>query len=587
MMPKCYIPGYPRPQFVRPDWMELNGEWDFAFDDTLCGEKEGWYLKETFDKKICVPFTYETKRSGIGDETVHPVVWYTRIVSLPQNWEDGRVVLHLEGCDYLTRVWINGRMIGEHRGGYARFSFDVTPLLQPGENRITVRAADSLDRQQPRGKQRWLEKNFGCWYVQTTGIWKPVWLEHIPSESIESVKITPDLGGQSIHLDFKIDAPQFDGSLSLEAAVTFDGRPVNRVTAAVLANRGKMDVPVTCLALDEWGLRKWSPESPDLYDISFRLLRENRCIDEVGSYFGMRDIRTENGRVLLNGKPVYQKLILDQGYWEDSHLTPPDEQALICEIENLQAMGFNGARKHQKTEDERFAFWCDVKGFLLWCEMPSAYEFGDDEVENFTREWMEIVRQNYNHPAIITWTPFNESWGVPDIHADRAQQHFTQSIYYLTKAFDPMRPVVSNDGWEHTTTDLLTLHDYEEDGQTFLDRYLEEKDGILGGTLPHNHERLAFAEGFQYTGQPVLLTEYGGIAFTTGNEGWGYGNKVQSEEDFLHRLEKITDAMKAVPYLCGYCYTQVSDVQQEVNGLFTPDRRAKVSISALRRINDK
>ena len=253
--------------------------------------------------------------------------------------------------------------------------------------------------------------------------------------------------------------------------------------------------------------------------------------------------------------------------------------------EKLQEMGFNGARKHQKTEDERYAYWCDVKGFLMWCEMPSAYDFGDDEIENFTREWMEIVRQNYNHPAIITWTPFNESWGVPEIHTDRMQQHFTQGIYYLTKAFDPMRPVVSNDGWEHTSTDLVTLHDYEEEGKTFLDRYLENKDGILDGTFQHNKERFAFAQGCQYEGQPVLLTEYGGIAFTDGQEGWGYGNKVVSEEDFLRRLENITDAMKEVPYLCGYCYTQVSDVQQEINGLMDMERNFKIEPEIIREIN--
>ena len=586
-MPKCYIPGYPRPQFVRRDWSDLNGTWDFAFDDALCGESEEWYRKDAFDRKILVPFTYETKTSGIGEEKAHPAVWYTRTVAVPSEWRKNRVLLHFEGCDYLTKVWVNGQMAGTHRGGYARFSFDITALLQDGENRITVCAEDSFDRQQPRGKQRWLSRNYGCWYVQTTGIWKPVWMECVPQDSVASVKMTPNVQDQLLRVDWKVDAEQFDGALQLEASVEFDGVPVSRMAVPVMDKRGRMDIPVTCVEIDEWGICKWTPETPNLYDITFRLIKDGACVDQVDSYFGMREIRTENGKVLLNGRPLYQKLILDQGYWKDSHLTPPDEAAIISEIEKLQEMGFNGARKHQKTEDERYAYWCDVKGFLMWCEMPSAYDFGDDEIENFTREWMEIVRQNYNHPAIITWTPFNESWGVPEIHTNRMQQHFTQGIYYLTKAFDPMRPVVSNDGWEHTSTDLVTLHDYEEEGKTFLDRYLENKDGILDGTFQHNKERFAFAQGCQYEGQPVLLTEYGGIAFTDGQEGWGYGNKVVSEEDFLRRLENITDAMKEVPYLCGYCYTQVSDVQQEINGLFTADRKSKVSVSELRRINQK
>jgi hypothetical protein len=346
----------------------------------------------------------------------------------------------------------------------------------------------------------------------------------------------------------------------------------------------KSDIRST--AAGDWRLRSWTPEHAHLSDSVFRLLRDHKEVDLVASYFGMRDIRIDGSNILLNGSPLYQRLILDQGYWKDSHLTPPDEAALITDIDKILALGYNGVRKHQKTEDERFLYWSDVKGLLVWSEMAAAYEYNDRGVTAFTRQWMEIVQQHYNHPSVITWTPFNESWGVPQIKTSRAQQHFTEAIYHLTKSYDPYRPVIVNDGWEHTVSDIITLHDYEEKGEDFLGRYLEHLKEILDNRFFHNLFKSAFADGYGYRGQPVILSEFGGIAFNN-EPGWGYGNRVNTQEEFIKRFDAMTTAIKKVDILSGYCYTQISDVQQEINGLLDMDHNFKMDPGILKEINER
>ncbi|MDD6325080.1 MAG: glycoside hydrolase family 2 TIM barrel-domain containing protein [Lachnospiraceae bacterium] len=592
---ECYKKDYPRPQLVRDNWTSLNGAWDFCFDDENQGEQDGWYrmLPEEQKRKIEVPFTYETKRSGIGDETAHGQVWYHRSVTA----DAGRLAagehlwLHFEGSDFRTKVWVNGQYVGDHLGGYARFSFDITRFVKAGENEIAVKVEDSFDPQQPRGKQRWVKDNFGCWYVQTTGIWKTVWLEYVPEIHLNQVKMTPLLADSSLELVYDMALPgnRKDGSVEIEAEICFDGTRISRTRTAVLSGSVKTRANVFHPAVGgmEWGVREWRPEDPALYDITFRVLVDGVETDRVGSYFAMREIRIDGSNILLNGKVLYQRLILDQGYWKDTHLTPPSEEALIDDIEKIQSMGYNGLRKHQKIEDERFLYWCDVKGMLVWSEMAAAYQYSDQAVTEFTREWMEIVQQNYNHPCIITWTPMNESWGVREIETDRTQQHFTEMIYHLTKSLDPYRPVIVNDGWEHTVSDILTLHDYEEVGETLYQRYTECKEQILTTEVYHSSAKSAFANGFHYQGQPILISEYGGIAFNNDDNGWGYGNKVSTKEEFLRRFEDITTAVKRIPYCCGFCYTQVSDVQQEINGLLDADHNYKLPPEAIREINER
>lgn len=589
---KCYVKDYPRPQFVRGNWENLNGAWDFGFDDTNAGEAEKWYEEFKGELKIEVPFTYETKMSGIGDETRHDNIWYHKTISVNgELLKDNNYVLHFEGSDFVTKLWVNGQYAGSHRGGYARFSFDITNLLHDGENELTVKVEDSFDPQQPRGKQRWIDDNFECFYVQTTGIWKTVWSEYVPKLSIASVKMTPNLSESRLELEYNVIAPEdrFNGDLLVETVVTFKDRLISKTLTAMTSAHQCVSVDMTtrCDRTFQHDMYVWSPNAPHLYDVTFKLLDKQTVLDEIASYAAMRDIRIDRTNILLNNKPLYQRLILDQGYWKDSHLTPPSEDALIEDIDKIKALGYNGLRKHQKTEDERFLYWCDVKGMLVWCESPSAYRFSDYAVTEFMAHWSEIVTQNYNHPCIITWTPINESWGVTEIQTNKMQQHFTEAVYYLTKSLDKMRPVIVNDGWIHTISDIITLHDYEASGERFSARYTDHKEEILNRELYFNTGTTAFAKGYEYKGQPILISEFGGIAFNNDDAGWGYGGKVNTKEDFIKRFDSIVTAIKELPYSCGFCYTQVTDVQQEINGLMDIDRNYKIEPEIIKEINER
>lgn len=584
---KHYRKEYPRPQFVREDWDNLNGEWDFRFDDNNVGEQEQWFKPGDFggNMKIQVPFVYETKASGIEEAAFHPYVWYQRQFNVPTEQRQKRVMLHFQAVDYVAKVWVNGQFVGRHEGGYTAFSFDITPylLIDAGaNNQIVVKAEDSNDCTQPRGKQRWRDENFGCWYVQTTGIWQTVWVEYVAEQHLESVKITPDLDTNSVRFDYRLREGIASADLRLTTTIRMDGRLVKETSVTV--DRSQLTASVELISeTREWKVDSWRPEHPKLYEVEFMLTQSDSIVDQVHSYFGLRKVSIQKGKVLLNNTPIYQRLILDQGYWTDSHLTPPSEEAIIEDIDKILAMGYNGVRKHQKIEDPRFLYWCDVKGLLVWSEMAATYEFNDLAVDRFTKEWLEIVQQQYNHPCIITWVPFNESWGIGNVFVDRKQQQFTEAIYYLTKSIDPYRPVVCNDGWEHTISDIITLHDYEESGAKFSKRYAD-KDAITSNEISHMNWRYAMAQGYEYRGQPIIVSEFGGIAFKT-EAGWGYGNQVEGEEAFFERFQSITQAIKDIDYICGYCYTQVTDVQQEVNGLLTEDRQPKVPIDRIKAIN--
>lgn len=584
MATEHYIKDYPRPQFVRDAWQNLNGEWDFRFDDDNVGEREKWNEKLNGDLKIQVPFTYETQASGLGETAFHPYVWYERELQLPIDLTGKRVLLNFQAVDYTAKVWVNGCFAGGHQGGYAAFSLDITDYVNTGagaSNRLVVKVEDSQSCTQPRGKQRWVDENFECFYVQTTGIWQSVWVEYVSSSYLKAVKITPDLDNRSVRFEYQ--AQLAEDNLRLETVISTRQKRFKQVSLHVDRAWLQLDVELTHETNGPWKLQSWSPAEPTLYEVEFILYKDDLVIDRVYSYFGLRKISIEQGRVLLNNTPVYQRLILDQGYWPESHLTPPSEEALIADIDAILAMGYNGVRKHMKIEDARFLYWCDVKGLLVWSEMAATFEFNDEAVENFTKEWTEIVRQQYNHPSIITWVPFNESWGIPQVYTNKRQQKFTEAIYHLTKAIDPDRPVIVNDGWEHTISDIITLHDYEESGAALLERYADS-GSVLGGGSSFNNWKYAMAQGYEYHGQPVMVSEFGGIAFDSG-KGWGYGEQVNSEEAFIERFRKITQAIKDTPYICGYCYTQITDVQQEVNGLLTADRTPKIPLEVIRKIN--
>jgi len=580
-----YIEQYPRPQFVRDAWLSLDGAWNFRFDDQRQGKSEQWYKKLPQPQSIIVPFTYETKASGIGDESLHSCIWYERSFKVPETHRNQRIILHFQAVDYKATVWINGVMAGSHEGGYSAFSFDITDNVSfEQENIVTVQVEDHVSRTQPRGKQRWIKDNFGCWYVQTTGIWQSVWLEFVMQAYVEKVRMTPDIDTSSIAFDYYMQGLEryLPHSLQLSVNIWLHGKLVRQFTHAA-EEQLSYTYDISSPQAGEWQIALWHPEHPNLYDVEIILRHEDTVLDHVYTYFGMRKISTYQGNILLNNVPIEQRLILDQGYWTDTHLTPPSEQALIDDIDKTLQMGFNGVRKHQKLEDPRYMYWCDRKGVLLWSEMASTYQFNEQAVTAFTKEWLEIVEQHYNHPCIVTWVPFNESWGISNILTNKKQQQFTEGIYHLTKSIDDTRLVIVNDGWEHTISDVITLHDYEESGEEFSARYAD-KEAVLSNVISFNKHKFAFAQGYRYNGQPIMISEYGGIAFNS-EQGWGYGNQVSSEQEFIERYHRITQAIKETPYVSGYCYTQITDVQQEVNGLLKENREPKLPLETIKAIN--
>ncbi len=584
----CYIKDYPRPQFVRKEWQSLNGEWNFAFDDEDKGEINKYFLDFPKGIKINVPYTYETKSSGIKDESIHYIVWYNRKLDLTKEQINGnKVILNFEGSDYKTKVWVNGNLVGENEGGYARFSFDIEKYVINGENDITVKVEDSLSKNQPRGKQRYKKESWKCWYVQTTGIWKTVWIEWVSKKYIKHIKNTSYIYEDKIKLEVETNLNEQDfenKNYYIGAEISFNGQILNTVKEKLNANDYELKIDLYKKDIEHIP-QKWSPNNPNLYDITYKLYCEDVMVDTVYSYFGIREISIKANKIFLNNEELYLKMILDQGYWKDTHLTPPNEESLIKDINSILEFGYNGIRKHQKIEDERFLYWCDVKGVLVWNEMANFYSFSDMSIQIFTKEWIKVVKQNYNHPSIITWVPINESWGFPELKSNKQQQNFLNSIYYLTKAIDNTRPVISNDGWEHTISDIITIHDYVQEGNLLSLTYNEKINEVLNNKREFNNHYL-FANGYEYKGQPIIISEYGGTSIKS-EKGWGYGEQANDEKDFIKKFEELTLAIQKMPMITGYCYTQLTDVQQEVNGLMNEGRKYKINPCIIKNINAK
>ena len=536
--------------------------------------------------KIVVPFTYETELSGIKDESVHYIVWYNRKINIArEKLQNSKVILNFEGSDYKTKVWINGKYVGENIGAYSRFSFDIEKYAIEGENDITIKVEDSLSQEQPRGKQRYKKESWGCWYIQTTGIWKTVWLEWVSKKYLKRVKITPKTDTVQLEIETNLTEKDFEEQkYYIETEISFDGQILNSAREIINGNYEKIDVNVVKEGIKH-NIQKWSINNPNLYDINYKLFCEDAVIDNVASYFGIRELEIKGNKIYLNEEELYLKLILDQGYWKESHLTPPSEESLIKDIESVLAFGYNGIRKHQKLEDERFLYWCDVKGVLVWSEMASCYKFNDNSLQNFTNEWIRVVKQNYNHPSIITWVPINESWGIPKVSACKKEQNFANTLYYLTKAIDNTRPVITNDGWEHTISDIITIHDYKQDAELLYKEYVDTEKKVLNNSKEYNGKHRLFANGYQYKGQPIIMSEYGGIAINS-EKGWGYGDHARDEKELIERFTKLTETIKSIPYVSGYCYTQLSDVQQEINGLMDENRNYKIDPSIIKNIDN-
>lgn len=496
------------------------------------------------------------------------------------------MILNFEGSDYKTKIWINGNYIGKNIGAYSRFSFDIEKYIVEGENDITIRVEDSLSKDQPRGKQRYKKESWKCWYIQTTGIWKTVWLESVSNKYLKNVKITPKTNKVQLEIETNLSEQDIEKQkYYIEMEISFDGQILNKTKELLNTNYQNIEIDIVQEGIKH-NIQKWSTNSPNLYDINYKLYFEDKVIDVVDSYFGIREIEIDGDKIYLNGEQLYLKLILDQGYWKESHLTPPNEESLIKDIESVLKFGYNGIRKHQKVEDERFLYWCDVKGVLVWSEMANCYNFNDNSLQNFINEWIKVVRQNYNHPSIITWVPINESWGVPEVSSSKEQQNFINSLYYLTKSMDNTRPVISNDGWEHTISDIITIHDYKQDNELLYQEYVDKDMKVLNNLKEYNGRHRLFAKEHKYKGQPIIMSEYGGIAINS-EEGWRYGKQVKDEKELVERFANLTKAIKNIPYISGYCYTQLTDVQQEVNGLMYAERNYKIDPNIIKNINNE
>jgi len=574
---------YPRPQYVRDAWMSLNGEWEFRMDDKNEGLAEKWYENGEFDRTITVPFCYQSPLSGIGETEFHDVVWYRRTISLPREAKGNRVVLHFGAVDYDAQVWVDGRHVISHQGGQASFSADITDALSAGADThaIVVRAQDYFeDLTLPRGKQYWKEKGEVMWFRNMTGIWQSVWLEWIHPLALEKVRFTPHLDTNEIEIETHIQGLAPKACAELMVKITFAGQLIAKETlwAGELETRR-----IHLKDFNDHGFgRWWSPENPNLYDVEFTLSSDGIVTDRVTSYFGMRKVSIEGGKVCLNNKPYRMKLVLDQGYFHDGILTAPSDEDIRRDVELCKEMGFNGMRKHQMVADPRYLYWCDKLGVLVWGETANAYAYSEAYAYRMTQEWGEIIRRDYNHPCIVAWVPLNESWGVPDILIDPKQRHHAMALYHFTKSIDSTRLVISNDGWEHCLSDLCTVHDYTRDRQVLLDRYADV--GRILNDMPGR--KFVYAPGYQYNGEPIMNTEFGGVNLRSLAESPDVTPAARDERQFLEQLVDVIHPMVVSGLVQGYCYTQLTDTETEICGLLTWERKPKIPLDLIRRINE-
>jgi beta-galactosidase/beta-glucuronidase len=568
---------HPRPQLTREHWQDLCGQWEFAHDDEDSGVLAGWWRGDRpFERVITVPFPPESAASGVGDPAPHPVVWYRRTFTAP---EGERLLLHFGAVDYRARVWVNGTEVASHVGGHAPFHADISHALVTGEQVVVVRAEDRVeDLTQPRGKQYWEPEPAVIWYHRTTGIWQPVWLEPLPGAHIVDLDWIPSAATGSVTVNASVAGPAAGSALRVRLLLD------DRVLAddRYLLNGTTLSRTITLPRGDF----RWSPGNPRLIGAEVSLVRDGEVVDDVRSYFGLRDVGVKDGRFTINGERMFLRLVLAQGYWPESHLAAPSEDALRREAELIKELGFNGVRVHQKVEDPRFLYWCDRLGLVVWGEMANAYEYSVDGVARFTAEWLEVVRRDVSHPSVVTWVPVNESWGTPALFSDPRQRHFLESLYHLTHAVDGTRPVISNDGWEHATSDIWGVHDYSPAAEDLTARYGTEESvqRAVGRDWPGAH-RVHLSDPVRGD-QPLMLTEFGGLSYTpaAGERWFGY-RTVADADELLASYERLVSALVGSEEVTGYCYTQLTDTEQEVNGLLTEAREPKIDPAELRRVN--
>lgn len=560
-------PEYPRPRMRRENWTNLNGEWEFELDLAQSGRERNMHIDGNYSKKIIVPFCPESKLSGLGITDFMPSVWYRKKFEIERN-KDVRTLIHFGAIDYHTEVWINGNSVGTHVGGYVSFSFDITEYVKDGVNEVVVCATDdNRNGKQPCGKQSSRYDSYGCHYTRTTGIWQTVWIEQVPKTYISNIKLVPDINNEKINISLFLEGDVRDGSnLKILAETSYKGKETGSIQVNGCWRQVSFSIPLNELHL-------WEPLKGRLYDLKVTLYKDDHAIDTVDSYFGMRNVSLTDKAILINGKTVFQRLILDQGFFKDGIYTAPSDEELKKDIERSIAMGFNGARLHQKVFEPRFLYWADKLGYLCWGEHANwGLDISNPEgLMAFLPEWVEIVNRDFSHPSIVGWCPFNETQHNQD-------SRIIEYIYKITREIDPTRPIIDTSGWVHANfTDVFDVHDYDQDINSFAAKY----DPFKTSDTPH----VTLSDPSTYkVGTPYFFSEFGGTWWAPGVDGWGYGNAPKNEEEFIERFRSLVSYLLNHPKVCAFCYTQLTDVEQEVNGLYTYDREPKFDPDIIKEI---
>ena len=565
---------YPRPQLVRKDWLNLNGEWDFEIDNAKSGVERELFKAEKLENKITVPFCPESELSGINNKDFMECVWYRKNIEIPSNWNGKNIILHFGAVDYHAIVYVNGEKVCEHKGGYTPFSVDITEKLKDSGNYISLCAYDYLrSHNQPGGKQSGRLKSYSCYYTRTTGIWQTVWLEPVDRCYLKSFKLDTDINVPSVNFEFIIGG-DFSGA-EIKTEAFWEGKSVGYKKTVATSSAVNMSFDLSEKHL-------WAVGKGNLYDLKIEISKDGKILDYVESYFGLRSVTLDGKAFKINGETVFGRWVLDQGFYPDGIYTAPNDEALKNDILYSLELGFNGARLHEKVFEPRFLYWADKLGYICWGEHANwQLDISDGgSIQYFLDEWIEAVERDYNHPSIIGWCPFNETW---DYLGRKQCDGVLRTVYRATKAMDKMRPVIDTSGNFHVETDIFDVHDYEQDPEKFASHYRVE-EGILDDTV---NRRPYMKHRQTYDGKaPTFLSEYGGIAwFPEGSEAWGYGNAPKSKEEFIERYKGLTTFLINNPYMLGFCYTQLYDVEQEQNGLMTYERKFKFDPEIFREIN--
>lgn len=565
--------GYPRPDFIRENYISLNGKWQFSFDDDgelYQKQKTGENLELPLE--ICVPFPYQSSASGIGVDEPHERVLYKKCFTVDKS-DKKTALLHFGAVDHDAQVWLNGVFLGGHSGGYTPFCFDVSEIIRNGENEIIVYVTDEFRPDSVRGKQIWNEAPWGCHYVAVTGIWQEVWIEFTGGDYIKDINFVTDFDSHSVTAELT-----FGGNVNgfISADVSKNGREYMSVSQSVCGRTAKFLIAFEDCGIKDKEIYTWSPAHPNLFDVSVCLETESGT-DTVETYFGVRKISTADNKFYFNNSQLYLRMILDQGYWTEGICRPENDDAFREDVEWTLKLGFNGARKHQKIEDPKYYYWADRLGLPVWGELPSFYGFTDYACADAEKTMSEFIERDKNHPCIIAWVPFNESWGLRSLLGDSRQADFVRELYYLCKRKDPSRPISSNDGWENVfPTDICGIHDYRSFDEK-LSEYYSDTAFLNSGAARTGHPYVV--PGESYGGQPVMLTEFGGKRIKD-SDGWGYDLPVESVEKYIADIKSDVENILKTPSFCGYCYTQLTDVYQETNGLLRMDRTPKAEPEA-------